>query len=133
MSCRDDGWKWMPSILVALCSIGIDASALPGKGLSIPLKVGQSYTQARQQLLKAGWKLRLTTSSQDCLTTLMDRRCVLLPEIAACSNTGLGLCRFNWFAPDGMAYAVITSGGSWSGDPGQVSGWFADEAIAPVP
>lgn len=133
MSCLEDAWRWMPTLLIALCTIGIDAGALPGKELPIPIKVGQSYGQARQQLLRAGWKPRINTSSQDCLTTLMDRRCLLLPEIAACSHTGLGLCRYNWLAPDGMAYAVITSGGSWSGDPGQVSGWFRDAVMAPVP
>ena len=55
----------------------------------------------------------------------MDRRCALFPELGACAQTGLGLCRFEWLSPAGKGLAVITSGGSVQGDPGVVSDWFS--------
>lgn len=90
----------------------------------LPLKVGQDYRQARAQLLQAGWRQQAQARGRDCPQGLEDQRCRLFPELGACQQTGLGLCRFNWRTPDGRKAAVITQGGDTLGNPGKVSAWF---------
>lgn len=90
----------------------------------LPLKLGQDYRQARAQLLSAGWRQRAHAPGRDCPQGLEDQRCRLFPELGACQQTGLGLCRFNWSTPEGRKAAVITRGGDPLGNPGKVSAWF---------
>lgn len=97
----------------------------------MPLRVGDPYLQARRHLLEAGLRRRHDPGASDCDGPLADRRCVLFEEIGGCSHTGMGLCRFNWTAPDGRTLAVITSGGTPAGDPGVVASWFYEPAVAP--
>ncbi len=91
---------------------------------SLPIQQGQSYTEARILLLAAGWNRSHAVRQEECSAGIVDRRCHLFPEIASCSHTGLGLCRFDWRSPQGRHYAVITSGGDSGGDPGVVERWF---------
>lgn len=107
------------SLLAALCLQAGDPQAQ-----GPPIQVGQSYTRARRSLLAAGWRSVARKDPRQCSGDLPDRRCSLYPELASCSHTGLGLCRFQWRAPDRRSYAVITRDGNPSGDPGVVSQWF---------
>lgn len=89
-----------------------------------PISAGQPYREARRLMLRAGWTFRPQQSREICRASLMDRRCELFPELGACSQTGLGLCRFEWKSPSGSGLAVITSGGTVQGDPGRITDWF---------
>ena len=90
----------------------------------MPIRFGLPYGKARVMLLKAGWTYGSNSGVDECLGSLMDRRCYLFPEIGSCSTTGLGLCRFNWLSPAGKRFAIITQAGDPDGDPGFVSDWF---------
>lgn len=90
-----------------------------------PMRVGEAYELARSRLLAQGWRLSPRRPEEACSVVLPDdRRCARFPELASCAATGLGLCRFEWVAPSGRAFAVITRDGSPAGPPGRIESWF---------
>lgn len=120
-------WPWVLAGALSVALAGGQATnPVTGQILQVPLQPGQPYRQARERLLRAGWRLRKGGSTQDCGAVLKDMRCSLYPELGACSSTGAGFCRFQWSSPDGRNYAIITSGGTPEGEPGVVSHWFAE-------
>jgi hypothetical protein len=122
MSGTARSFAWVvPCLLLASVPSGLPPAAQPHR---IPLLAGQSYREARLSLLRAGWKPSPRAADTPCAAGLPDRRCGLFPELASCSHTGLGLCRFEWLSPGGRGLAVITRGAEISGDPGIVSQWF---------
>ena len=125
-------------LIGALALAGSPATCPGNTGASLasekpPISAGQSYGEARRLMLQAGWTIRPQQSRETCRASLMDRRCALFPELGACAQTGLGLCRFEWLSPAGKGLAVITSGGSVQGDPGVVSDWFSTNPPAADP
>lgn len=99
--------------------VGAQAPAMPHLRFR-----GQPYGPVRDRLIRSGWTPGKEPRPGDCAAVIQDRRCFLFPELASCSLTGLGLCRFSWISPEGVPYAVITSGGDPEGDPGVVSDLF---------
>ncbi len=89
-----------------------------------PLQTGEDYRRVRSRLLAKGWRPPPRQEVESCSALPGDRRCALFPELASCAPTGLGLCRFEWRAPDGRAYAVITREGRPDGTPGRIESWF---------
>ena len=118
------GLRWLAGLgLLSVLSLlaGMAAPALPPP----PLIAGEPYELARRRLLAQGWRLAPQRAEEPCGAVLPDdRRCARFPELASCARTGLGLCRFEWLAPDGGAFAVITRDGSPAGAPGRIDRWF---------
>jgi len=108
-------------LLMAESFVGLplQAEAVP------PLRLGEDYMLARSRLEARGWRPRLRRALAECSVWPGDRRCARFPELASCSPTGLGLCRFEWLAPDGRSHAVITREASPDGTPGRIDRWFA--------
>lgn len=91
---------------------------------AVPMQPGEDYRMVRRRLLARGWRPRQQPAEPGCSLLPDDRRCTLYPELASCAMTGLGLCRFDWIAPAGVPYAVITRDGSADGRPGLIERWF---------
>lgn len=117
-AARGAGW------LLVLLTVGLAASPLQGQGQP-PLRQGEDYELARGRLLSQGWRPQLEHEPGElCSVWPDDRRCSRFPELASCAQTGAGYCRFEWRAPDGRGYALITSGGNPNGSPGRIERWF---------
>jgi hypothetical protein len=109
------------SLMVLLAVGWADGSLVGAQAPITPQPLGQPYRQVRARLIRSGWTYSKEPRPGECAAVIDDRRCFLFPELGSCSLTGLGLCRFNWTSPQGRQYAIITSGGDPSGDPGIVS------------
>jgi hypothetical protein len=122
------GAQWAGRRLLQATAALVFASALPAQPLrsesGAPLRTGEDYRLARSRLLAKGWRLSPRSGVDACSGLPGDQRCARFPELASCAPTGLGLCRFEWRAPDGRAYAVITREGGPDGTPGRIESWF---------
>ena len=90
------------------------------------LKIGMRYRDARQLLLQSGWTPQRNPEPELCSGVSPDRRCLRYPELAGCSNTGLGFCKALWRDGRGQQLAVITAGEPSPGEVGTVVRWFAE-------
>ncbi len=100
-------------------------TALPPRGQELlPLRQGEDYNLARPRLLSGGWRPHRLSEQEGCSVLPGDRRCSRFPELASCAHTGAGYCRFEWLAPDGRVYALITRDGDPEGRPGWIERWF---------
>jgi hypothetical protein len=106
-----------------LLSMGLAVQPLQGQGLP-PLQPGEDYRLVRSRLLSRGWRPQVNREGEGCSVLPGDRRCSLFPELASCAHTGAGYCRFEWLAPDGRGYALITREGDPNGMPGRIERWF---------
>jgi hypothetical protein len=73
------------------------AAFLPGLAAAAPMpKIakGTPYGQARQTLMKQGWKPVVSPGADKCLEG--DVRCEGRPEMLSCAGTGLAHCLFVW-------------------------------------
>lgn len=117
-AARGAGW------LLVLLTVGQAAPPLQGQGQP-PLRPGEDYELVRGRLLSRGWRPQVEHDPGEVCSVLPDdRRCSRFPELASCAQTGAGYCRFEWRAPDGRTYALITSGGHPNGTPGRIERWF---------
>jgi hypothetical protein len=95
-----------------LCFYGILSLSYPGfASTPIPLKQGMNYSNARQQLLNAGWQTKATRwQEKDCDGSSLLPGCKF-PEVQGCSGSGLGFCLFNWIEINANRLSVTTTTG----------------------
>ncbi len=92
-------------ICLCLCLLG----AAPRAAEAIPhFGKRETYQEARQTLIAAGWKPAHDMVGIRCEPD--DDRCKDYPEVDACSESDTGACRFSWIAPKGTVFAIATTG-----------------------
>ncbi|MGB5961463.1 MAG: hypothetical protein WBG73_12435 [Coleofasciculaceae cyanobacterium] len=110
---------------------GSDARKSAKNTEALPLKPGMRYKQARQLLLRQGWRPNLQNDPPN-LNSLTIRKLYDLGyvEIEDCSGTGQGFCRFNLINDNGdQLFVVTTPGGNPNPDP-FVSKWWIEKKSA---
>jgi hypothetical protein len=106
---------------IAIISISMQVSA---KELSIKIKQGMSYIEARKILLDAGWQTVTAHTTPNgtpvCFKdqdqeqedeSLANSEACNYEEIDTCSGTGMGFCGMNFFDGEETYLSIITAGG----------------------
>lgn len=80
--------KWLAILLSLGFSLASYAQTVPH------FNKGESYTNVRAKMLKAGWKPYHSPDADECMKG--DSRCQGRPEMESCAGTGMANCRFLW-------------------------------------
>lgn len=70
-------------------------------------KKGESYTNVRAKMIKAGWSPYHSKDADICSEG--DKRCEGRAEMESCAGTGMANCRFLW-KKNGKTTAICTVG-----------------------
>jgi hypothetical protein len=107
-----------PRIFMKPISTAIGTAAIatlftiPAFSQEVPTTLRQEmpYAEARQILLDAGWQANLLSPNRPRYSSaenyLIDE--LGYHEVAACSGTGLGFCRFEFTTADNQTLVVVT-------------------------
>lgn len=98
---------------------------------ALPLQQGMPYKQARQLLLRQGWRPNLQNDPPN-LRSLAVRKLYDLGyvEIEDCAGTGEGPCRFQFINDDGDQLFVVTTPGENPNPDPFVRNWWVEKKIS---
>ena len=100
--------KRIASLALASSFFATFAQAGTGQPESPAIAAGTPYAVAREELLREQALPKISeTRSIGCVMEYTI--CRVYPELEFCS-LGQHFCRFEWLAPDGRPFAVITTG-----------------------